>query len=145
VNAVGKTVVPKSLNVLSAENIKTIGWCFEEISESEKQRFVLLWKQLLVDDAVFRIFNKEGVCIMGDETFYDRYLLNRCAKRSQLSSRIVGYTLMDIWDEFGLGEGAGDSYLYYRLNILGEMGKVEISDRADHPESNRRIFNVSLL
>ncbi|MBE8719621.1 DUF3658 domain-containing protein [Sphingobacterium pedocola] len=78
----------------------------------------------MVDDAVFRVFNKEGAGIIGDETFYDRYLLNRCSKRSQLSSRIVGYTLMDIWDEFGIGDGAGDSYLYYRLNVLGEMGKV---------------------
>ncbi|WP_181182456.1 hypothetical protein [Sphingobacterium lumbrici] len=46
---------------------------------------------------------------MGDETFYDRYLLNRYTKRSQLSPRIVGYTLIDIWDEFGLGKGTGDS------------------------------------
>nr|WP_068886626.1 DUF3658 domain-containing protein [Pedobacter panaciterrae] len=114
---------------------------FEELSEKDKGSFVSLWEQQQKDKSIIYLFDKEQNCIPLEESFFDCYLLNRCGDQSKKSAFVVGYTLFDIWDEWGSG-AIDDSYLYYRLNFLEKEGKVKTTNRHEDSERGRVIFNV---
>ena len=112
------------------------------MSIHEKQDLISLWEQLRNDDHTIHTYSKGGAIISTDESYYDRYLPARITEEPQISSRIVGYTLCNIWNELGFECSVGDIPLFDRLNKLGEKGTIEITDRSQDAESSRRIFNV---
>lgn len=114
---------------------------FEELTEQDRQSYASLWQKLINDNGSIHLFDKKNNCISRDESFLDRYLMNRCTTQTK-SAMVVGYVLIDLWEEWGLGE-IGDIILYYRLNILEKEGKVKITERDEDPERGRRLFNVT--
>lgn len=139
----GKKTTNNSLTMMSFEYVPEAFGLIEPLDDGDKRSLVSLWRELLADDSVVRLADKEGFHLT-DETFVDGYLLNRCTDQNQHSTIVVGYTLMDIWDDFGF-HTVGESLLFHRLNVLAKMGKLEITERRkdeDDTQGSLRNFKV---
>lgn len=144
-NKIGRILTPIALHQINIKEAKIIDWHFEKLSLEKIQNFISLWEQIRNDDYEIHTFSKDGDIIVADESYYDRYLLARCTNTPQISSKIVGYALCDIWAELGFECSVGDVLLFDRLNILGENDIIEITNRSKDLQSERRIFYVRRL
>lgn len=140
-NADGQKLDLTSLQLMHIEHVPEASRHFEKLDGERRQWYASLWERLLVDDSLIRVFDKYGNYHPADETYFDRFLIDRCTDRPQDSTHVVAYTLFDIWEEYGYGN-IGDSYLYHRLNHLGKTGKVEITGRHEDKLRSRRLFKV---
>lgn len=136
----GVSLNSSSLQDLKSEDVPELAKYFSQLRKHEKQSASLLWTSLQKDKSIYHLFDKQNNCVSGEESFLDKYLLNRCIEQNN-SSMVVAYTLFDIWEEWGLGE-IGDCLLYCRLNVLEKQGKVTITDRNKDPERGQVLFQV---
>lgn len=136
----GVSLNSSSLQDLKSEDVPELAKYFSQLGEHEKQSASLLWTSLQKDKSIYHLFDKQNNCVSGEESFLDKYLLNRCIEQNN-SSRVVAYTLWDIWQEWGAYE-IGDSLLFCRLNALEKQGKVTITDRNKDPERGQVLFQV---
>jgi len=140
-NEKGEKLNLGSLQVMRAENIPGVAKHFEKLSDDDIQSYATLWENIYQKQEIINLFNRSGKHIIGDETFFDPYLLKRCSDKPQRSSYIVGHALCDIWDEF-CDSSIGDLFLYHRLKALANKGKITISNPHEDAERAKLVFDV---
>lgn len=138
-NVNGAPIILNSLCVMKVQNLLEIAPYFEEINSQEIQSFASLWSTLRTSNSFVRIFDKNGILIEGDESFFDQYLLNRCTATNQSSAYIAGCAMSDIWEDYD-DIPTGDIFIFHRLNHLGKNGKIQISERTK--ERGNILFQV---
>ncbi len=131
-----------SLKILKATQVAHAMSNFKLLNHTDIDWYKNLWTTLEKEDALIRIVDRKGIRIKGDETIFDEILLNYCHDHPQKSALVVAYTLCYLWDTYGNGI-IGDLFLYQRLRVLANEGKLIISNPHADPEGAKTCFEVS--
>ena len=117
-NFYGEQFVPKTMIILSEENILNLKSAERPITQDEIKKSIKLWERVSTSDATLRLLNNNSVEFV-EEDYFDTVLMGRCTNEFTKPARVVGETLIET--DFVVS----DPILNWRLKTLVRKNRLE--------------------
>lgn len=115
----GRTIEPKTMIVISPDQVKQVEETFYLISNQEKKSWIELWESMANHEKNLRVFGDNRQITEVEESYFDEAILKYCTNIFQKSAWVISGVLFEI--DFAIS----DFYLNWRAKELVRRGELK--------------------